>query len=44
MLPVVWQDKAIADLTEIITFIASQNPAAARRLKSRLETAPLALL
>lgn len=43
MLPVVWLDQAISDLTEIITFIASHNPAAAQRLKSRLETAPVSL-
>lgn len=43
MLPVVWLDDAIADLTNIITFIAGENPGAARRLKARLEAAPLPL-
>jgi plasmid stabilization system protein ParE len=44
MLPVVWLESAIVDLTEIITFIAGENPVAARRLKDRLEavTVPLA--
>jgi plasmid stabilization system protein ParE len=43
MLPVVWLDSAIADLTEITTVIAGENPGAARRLKDRLEAAPLPL-
>lgn len=43
MLPVVWLDSAIADLAEIITYIAGENPSAARRLKARLEAAPLPL-
>lgn len=43
MLPVVWLDSAIADLAQIITFIAAENPGAARRLKSRLEAATLPL-
>jgi plasmid stabilization system protein ParE len=43
MLPVVWLDNAITDLTEIITYIAAENLCAARRLKTRLETAPLPL-
>ena len=43
MLPVVWLDSAIADLTRIITFIAGENPSAARHLKSRLEAATLPL-
>ncbi|MDZ7853923.1 MAG: type II toxin-antitoxin system RelE/ParE family toxin [Halomonas sp.] len=43
MLPVVWLDGAIADLVGIVRFIAEENPAAARRLKARLEAAPLAL-
>ena len=43
MLPVVWLDRAIADLAEIITYIAAENPSAARRLKARLEAAPLPL-
>lgn len=43
MLPVVWLDDAISDLTHIIAFIADENPSAARRLKTRLENAPLPL-
>jgi len=43
MLPIVWLDSAIADLSEIITFIAAENPGAARRLKNRLEAAALPL-
>nr|WP_015647661.1 type II toxin-antitoxin system RelE/ParE family toxin [Pseudomonas sp. GLE121]AGL12831.1 toxin of toxin-antitoxin module [Pseudomonas sp. GLE121] len=43
MLPVVWLDDAITDLTTVITFVASENPSAARRLKTRLEAAPLPL-
>jgi len=43
MLPVVWLDSAVADLTAIITFIAGEDPSAARRLKNRLEAATLPL-
>ncbi|WP_280549326.1 MULTISPECIES: type II toxin-antitoxin system RelE/ParE family toxin [unclassified Halomonas] len=43
MLPVVWLDDAIADLADIVSFIAEESPAAARRLKARLESAPLPL-
>jgi plasmid stabilization system protein ParE len=43
MLPVVWLDSAVADLTAIITFIAGEDPGAARRLKNRLEAATLPL-
>jgi len=43
MLPVVWLESAISDLTDIITFIANENPPAARRLKDRLQGAPLPL-
>jgi toxin ParE1/3/4 len=43
MLPVVWLDDSISDLADIITFIAGENPSAARRLKARLEAAPLPL-
>ncbi|MCQ2995688.1 type II toxin-antitoxin system RelE/ParE family toxin [Pseudomonas syringae] len=43
MLPVVWLSHAISDLTEIITYISVEDPGAARRLKARLETAPLPL-
>ncbi|AZE89844.1 hypothetical protein C4J97_3145 [Pseudomonas orientalis] len=34
MLSVVWLDEAISDLIDIVTFIATHNPGAARRLKS----------
>lgn len=37
MLPVIWLASASEDLARIITFIAEVNPAAARKLKSRLE-------
>lgn len=43
MLPVVWLDSAVADLTAIMTFIAGEDPGAARRLKNRLEAATLPL-
>jgi addiction module RelE/StbE family toxin len=43
MLGVVWLDEAIADLIDIVTFIAAENPSAARHLKNRLESAPLPL-
>lgn len=43
MLPIVWLDDAIADLMEIVTYIAAKDPDAARRLKIRLEESPLAL-
>jgi toxin ParE1/3/4 len=43
MLPVVWLDDAIADLANILTYIAGADPSAARRLKARLEAAPLPL-
>lgn len=43
MLGVVWLDEAIADLIDIVTFIAAENPSAARRLKNLLESAPLPL-
>lgn len=43
MLPVVWLEDAITDLTQIITFVAGENPSAARRLKTRLEAAPFPL-
>ncbi|WP_163575239.1 type II toxin-antitoxin system RelE/ParE family toxin [Halomonas faecis] len=44
MLTIVWLDEAIADLADIVSFIADENPAAARNLKARLESAPLALV
>lgn len=43
MLPVIWLDDAIADLSNIITFIANESASAARSLKKRLQTAPLSL-
>lgn len=43
MLAVVWLDEAITDLIDIVTFIAAENPQAARRIKTRLESAPLPL-
>ena len=43
MLAVVWLDEAITDLIDIVTFIAAENPGAARRIKVRLEDAPLPL-
>lgn len=39
MLPLVWLASAAKDITEIITFIAQDNPAAARKLKARLQAA-----
>ena len=32
MLPVVWRAAARSDLTQIIRFVANENPIAARRL------------
>ncbi|EJR6791249.1 type II toxin-antitoxin system RelE/ParE family toxin [Salmonella enterica] len=43
MLPVFWLASARDDLREIVTYIARENPPAARRLKIRLETAVLPL-
>jgi len=43
MFPVVWRNTARADLRQIITDIAAENPGAARRLKIRLETVVLPL-
>jgi Plasmid stabilisation system protein. len=37
MLPIVWRLKARSDLVEIVRHIATENPAAARRLKTQLE-------
>ncbi|KPX60043.1 Addiction module toxin, RelE/StbE family [Pseudomonas amygdali pv. photiniae] len=39
MLPVVWLSPALDDLREIATYIAWENPSAARRLKSLLQEA-----
>lgn len=43
MLPIVWLNGALADLSDIVSFIAEENPAAARRLKARLASAPIPL-
>lgn len=37
MLPVVWLETALIDLTEITTYIADRNPAAAIKLNYRLQ-------
>lgn len=34
-----WHDDAIADLLELITYIAERDPQAAQRLRTRLEAA-----
>ncbi|MBI6794982.1 type II toxin-antitoxin system RelE/ParE family toxin [Pseudomonas syringae] len=39
MLPVVWLSPALDDLREIATYIAWENPGAARRLKKLLQDA-----
>ncbi|WP_413817696.1 type II toxin-antitoxin system RelE/ParE family toxin [Pseudomonas viridiflava] len=44
MLPIVWLQAAVNDLSSIILYIANENPSAARRLKSRLQAAPLPLV
>ncbi|KPW15109.1 Addiction module toxin, RelE/StbE family [Pseudomonas amygdali pv. aesculi] len=46
MLPVVWLSPALDDLREIATYIAWENPSAARRLKSLLQEAiePVAVI
>ena len=41
MLPVVWRAAARSDLTQIIRFVANQNPIAARRLRLVIEAAVL---
>ncbi|WP_122423134.1 type II toxin-antitoxin system RelE/ParE family toxin [Pseudomonas viridiflava] len=43
MLPIVLLQAAVNDLSSIILYIANENPSAARRLKSRLQAAPLPL-
>ncbi|MCJ8177332.1 type II toxin-antitoxin system RelE/ParE family toxin [Pseudomonas viridiflava] len=43
MLPIVWLQAAVNNLSSIILYIANENPSAARRLKSRLQAAPLPL-
>lgn len=43
MLPIIWRDSARANLTQIIRYIAEEDPQAARHLKDRLESAVLPL-
>jgi toxin ParE1/3/4 len=43
MLPLVWLASAAEDLLEIVRYIAAENPAAARKLKQRIEDAVLPL-
>lgn len=43
MLPVIWSEEARTNLADIIAFIAEENPAAARQIKERLESAVLPL-
>ena len=43
MLPVVWLAFAAKDITEIISYIARENPIAARKLKNRLQDAVIPL-
>lgn len=43
MLPIIWLSSARSDLAEIISYIANEDPQAARRLKGRLESAVLPL-
>ncbi|WP_301271190.1 type II toxin-antitoxin system RelE/ParE family toxin [Halomonas sp. DN3] len=38
-LPIHWHDGAVADLLEVISYIAERDPQAALRLRSRLESA-----
>lgn len=44
MLPIIWLQAAVNDLSSIILYISNENPSAARRLKSRLQAAPLPLV
>ncbi|MBU0778469.1 MAG: type II toxin-antitoxin system RelE/ParE family toxin [Alphaproteobacteria bacterium] len=41
--PVRWSSDALADLTDQLTYIASENPSAARRVADALDHAALAL-
>lgn len=43
MLPVLWLPSARDDLRQIVAYIAKENPAAARRMKIRIETSVLPL-
>ena len=42
-LPVHWRANARDDLAAIVAYVADRDPQAARRLKARLESAPLPL-
>ncbi len=42
-LPVHWRASARDDLAAIVAYVAERDPQAARRLKARLESAPLPL-
>jgi len=43
MRPLIWTPRARSDLREIIRYIGADNPGAAERLKTRLETVVLPL-
>ncbi|EAV8896100.1 type II toxin-antitoxin system RelE/ParE family toxin [Salmonella enterica] len=43
MLPILWLSSARDDLRQIVAYIAKENPAAARRMKIRIETSVLPL-
>lgn len=43
MLPIIWRSSARTNLAEIISYIANEDPQAARQLKDRLESAVLPL-
>ncbi len=43
MLPIVWLSSARDDLRQILTYIARENPSAARRMKRFLEASVLPL-
>lgn len=44
MLPIVWRATARDDLLQIISYIANEDPKAARQLKERLESVVLPLV
>ena len=41
MLPIFWLASARDDLRQVVTYIARENPPAARRMKARLEASVL---
>ncbi len=43
MLPIFWRETARSDLRQIVTYIANEDPHAARRMKIRLEAVVLPL-